>query len=299
MSRKRTSPQQHHDSDAAVEEMRTDGVIVERNGESFYPDHDDLNGYDVERAEEHDNRQSPRTLTDLRTIVQFHIGPDETWKEVTRVVTVSKSGASFELSHHCDVGRLVALVMPLPNEFRAYDLDEELYPVIGLVQYCYPSAADGDKQIYSVGVAFVGKSFPESHKENPLQNYHISGTTPSGMWQINASEATFKVRSAPRFWIPLHVTISQLKRDRSSSNYKEQTVTSNVSISGASATCTLDLKVGDRIKFACKEHDFYSIAIVRNRQATMGKRPVIHLEFVDHRFPVEKIAVPKVTAVTA
>ena len=294
MARKKTSAKQSNNSKPSAEVIK-DGVIVERHGE---PD-----SVMEERADSPasngDNRQTPRASTDLKTIVQFHIGPDETWKEVTHVLTVSKSGASFTLSHHCDVGRLVTLVMPLAREFRVYDLNEELYPVIGLVQYCYPAASSGDQQSYSVGVAFVGKSFPEGHKENPTQNYHISGTTPTGMWQIKPSEATFKVRAAPRFWIPLDVTISQIKRDRSNSNYKEETITSNVSTSGASVPCSLDLEVGDRIKFASKEHDFYSIGIVRNRQVKEGKKPMLHIEFVDTRFPIEKIPAPAVTEVTA
>jgi hypothetical protein len=294
MARKKTSPKQNN-SDRTAAAERKDAVIVERNAEAY-------SAMD-ETAESHspknDSRQAPRTVTDLKTIVQFHIGQDETWKEVTRVSTVSKSGASFTLSHHCDVGRLVTLVMPLAPEFRAYDFTEDLYPVIGLVQYCYPSAGSGDDRSYSVGVAFVGKTFPDGHKENPTQNYHISGTTSTGMWQIKPSGATFKVRSAPRFWVPLEVTVSQIKRDRSATDYKEQTVTSNVSTSGASVPCSLDLEIGDRIKFASKEHDFYTIGIVRNRQVKGGKKPVLHIEFVDNRFPVEKIAVPSVTAVTA
>lgn len=294
MARKRTSAKQNNNNRPA-DEVRKDAVIVERNGVPEVA----MDESEAPAAAGSDNRHAPRTLTDLKTIVQFHIGPDETWKEVTRVLTVSKSGASFTLSHHCDVGRLVTLVMPLANEFRAYDFTEELYPVIGLVQYCYPSPSSDDEKAYSVGVAFVGKTFPEGHKENPTQNYHISGTTSTGMWQIKPSGATFKVRAAPRFWIPLEVTITQIKRDRSSTDYKEQTVTSNVSTSGASVPCSLDLEIGDRIKFANKEHDFYTIGIVRNRQVKEGKKPVLHIEFVDNRFPVEKIAVPCVTDVTA
>jgi hypothetical protein len=294
MAKKRTTSTKQTLKDQPLETARqADPVTIERNGDPPVLLNEVLAD---EKAVETENRKAPRTITDLKTIVQFQTAPDKTWKEVTRVLTVSKSGASFSLTHHCDVGRLVTLVMPLPTEFRVYDFTEELYPVIGLIQYCYLSAADGDQPSYSVGVAFVGKCFPDGHKENPMQNYHISGTTSSGMWQIKPSGATFKVRAAPRFWIPLDVTITQIKRERS--NYKEHALVSNVSTSGAMVTCTLDVEIGERIKFASKEHDFYTIGIVRNRQLKEGKKPALHIEFVDNRFPVEKLAVPKVTAVT-
>lgn len=295
MARKRASAKNNSANNVSVKAKVSTTAVAEVD------EAQELDNDQVTEQTDPDNRRSPRTVTDLKTIVQFHIGPDETWKEVTRVLTVSRSGASFTMSHHCDVGRLVTLVMPLAPEFRAYDFTAELYPVIGLVQYCHPTTADGGQQTFSVGVAFVGKTFPEGHKENPTQNYHISGTTPTGMWQIKPSGATFKVRAAPRFWVPLEVTITQIKRDRASSgdDYKEQSVTTNVSMSGASVPCSLDLEIGDRLKFASKEHDFYTIAVVRNRQVKQGKKPVLHIEFVDNRFPVEKIAVPQVTAVTA
>jgi hypothetical protein len=294
MTRKKNSARLDPNRQVSVAERCTEAAIVDPN--------DDLYGagdeHDEEAAAGTEKRKASRTPTDLEAIVQFQLAPEHTWKEHTQVLTVSKSGANFALTRKCDVGTLVELLMPLPAELRAYDLSEELYTVIGLVQYCHPDLTAGDKQTYSVGVAFVGKSFPEGHEENPTQNYHISGTTTSGMWQIKPSGSSFKVRAASRLWVPLPVTITRIKRDRAL-DHKEHTVTSNVSTSGAAVLCRLDVDIGDRIKFASKEHNFYSFGIVRNRQVEPGKVPVLHIEFVDDRFPVEKIAVPRVTAVTA
>jgi len=69
---------------------------------------------------------------------------------------------------------------------------------------------------------------------------------------------------------------------------KESTVTGNISATGASVVCSLKADIGDRIKFACEKYDFYTIGIVRNRGAKSAEG-TLHIEFVDNRFPIEKI----------
>lgn len=241
-------------------------------------------------------RQKPEAK--LRAIVRFRTSPGHSWKEVTTPVNVSKSGASFLLKRPCDVGRLIMLVITMPVELRAYDFDEEFYPVIGLIQNCHEVFDQAGEVFYSVGVAFVGKDVPPGWDLNPTQNYRISGTTASGMWQIKAASDKFRVREATRYWVSLDVTISLL-RTKNITDYKQQTVTCNVSAKGAMVICSLEVAIGDRVKFASKEKDFYSICIVRDRQVKPGKLPFLHLEFVDARFPVERIPAVNVTAVTA
>ena len=250
-------------------------VVVQTEGENF--------GHDAKAPE----RQAT---------VKFHINADETCEEVTTLVSMSKSGASFYLSRPCHVGRLVTLEMPMPAELRAYGVPGEIYPVIGLVQYCYQSEVDGELLNF-VGVAFVGEHLSAEQQKEPMQCYYISGTTAAGMWQITPSLNAHQVRSAPRFWTELDITITRIRKDRTA-NYKEQTVTTNVSVGGAAVVCTLDVSVGERIKFGSSDLNFYAMAIVRDRQTPEGKRPTINLEFVESRFPVEKIIAKQVTRIT-
>ncbi|MEO7539903.1 MAG: PilZ domain-containing protein [Pyrinomonadaceae bacterium] len=245
---------------------------------------------------ETEHRTSERAATDIQAIIQFKESSDETWKEVTNLSSISKSGCSFELTRPCPVGRLVTIVTPLPEGLRAYDDKEPLYPVIGLIQHCYEVTAEGET-LYRLGAAFVGKSFPDSYKADPLQNYHICGTNPTGLWRITESGKKFQVRNASRFWITMDVTITWIQTEKRSHS-KEETVTMNISATGASVLSSLNVKVGDRLKFASKKHDFYTIGIVRNRRDRTDKLPIIHLEFIDRRFPVEKLSVPNVSAVT-
>ncbi len=239
-----------------------------------------------------DYRQTHRLPTELKTIVRVKESVDDDWKEVTIVQTVSRNGAGFTLERPVDVGRLVMLVMPLDPALRAYDKREENYPVMGLVQYCNSGIVD-DKPGYHVGVGFVGRTIPESYKTDPKQSYHITGMSEDGLWQIAESTTPFKVRKFPRFSVSMGVSVSLIKKgkkgDPKDPDSKEMTQTRNISATGASVVSTLDAAVGDKVKFGSKQHDFYAIAMVRNRDESDENGTTLHLEFLDAQFPMEKI----------
>jgi len=232
-----------------------------------------------------------RVPTELKTIVQVKESDAESWKEVTRVATISRSGAGFTLPRPCTVGRLVTLVMPLDPDLRAYDHDKELYPVMGLVQYCNEGLVDGQR-VYHVGVGFIGKQIPDSFKADPSQSYRISGMTQDGLWEVAEAESQFKNRKKPRYWVTIPVTISLLQKAGQAID-KEETFTKNVGSGGVSVSCTLVAGVGDKVKFACRELDFYAVALVRNRKAAKGEIPTLHLEFLDSELPIEKVIATK------
>lgn len=234
-----------------------------------------------------DKRIADRVPSELQTIVQVREGDGETWKEVTRVTTVSRNGAGFTLARPVAVGRLVTLVMPLDPELRAYDQEKELYPVMAIIQHCNRATVDGST-VYHVGVGFVGKEIPESFKTDPTQNYRITGMTTTGLWKVAEVESQFKKRKHPRYWVSLAVTISLLKR-ADNSGAKEETYTMNVAGGGASVVCSLEASVGEKVKIACPAFNFYAIAIVRNRKLRKNEMPTLHLEFVDAEFPIEKV----------
>jgi len=235
---------------------------------------------------EPEHRRRNRHAAELKTIVQVKESEHESWKEVTKVLTVSRNGAGFCLTRPCAVGRLVTLVMPLDPELRAYDKTEEVYPVLSIVQHCNASTIDGET-VYHVGVGFVGKKLPESYKADPTQNYRISGMKKDGLWEITEAESQFKNRRQPRYWISIPVMVSQLQRGQSS-GAKEETVTKNICAGGVSVASSLETNIGDKVKFACKELNFYSMAIVRNCKRTKGGT-TLHLEFIENEFPIDRV----------
>jgi hypothetical protein len=238
-----------------------------------------------------DKRTAHRATAELRAIVITKDYDGIATKEIIEVTTISRNGAGFNLSHECIPGQLVNLVLPMPDDMRAYDHGQKLYPVIGLVQYCNLTSVEG-KNSYQIGVGFIGKEVPESYKANPMQSYRISGMTTEGLWAITEAGRAFKPRKNPRFWLSLNVSISLIQKDIKSIS-KEETVTQNVSASGVAVFSQLDAKPGDRVKFACKDVDFYTMAVVKEYRTPAKEQATLHLEFIDESFPMDKIFQPK------
>lgn len=241
-----------------------------------------------EQLSEAETRKDIRVVTELESMVHGFDDDDEPWKEYTTILNLSKSGAGFTLTRPCVVGRLVKLTTAMPAELRAFDHTEKLYTVVGLIQYCNRMENAEEGELYNIGVAFAGKDFPESYFDNPAQSYRISGSDDRGTWTVAEAEAEFTKRRHARFRAHLDVTVSLIKKDRGSARQREDTVTHDISTNGACVVCSLPVEVGERVKFASKEHNFYAIAIVRNR-AYRNNRPTLHLEFVESSYPVKKI----------
>jgi hypothetical protein len=231
-------------------------------------------------------RNGERLVSSLKAIVQVKETNETIWKEVTKVTTVSRNGVGFSLSRPCTVGRLVNLILPMPVEYRAHDLNEELYNVIGIIQYCNAGKSGGER-IYHIGVGLVGPQVPESFRSDPRQNYRITGMQPNGLWSITEAASQFKVRKNPRYFITLPTTIGLIHRDDAVKS--EDTFTRNVSLAGASVTTSLSVRVGEKVRFACPALDFYAIAVVRNFIRDSEQTSTLHLEFDGRQFPTEYI----------
>jgi hypothetical protein len=238
-------------------------------------------------------RRESRVPINLRAVVKGKLNKTEIWKESTEITSLSRMGSGFCLPHPCSTGHLITLEIPMPDEFRAYDLNRKTYSIVALIQHCNERLVDGET-VYDIGVAFIGKNPPESYKENPEQSYRISGITDEGLWQIHEAQKPFKSRRHARYRVKVPITVSLIQKSRelfiNTRGKKEYTVTTEISQSGLSFLSSLEVDVGDKVKLACEEYDFYSIAIVRNRNEILSRLPSVHLEFVDARFPIEKIA---------
>lgn len=236
-------------------------------------------------------RGEVRRTIELEAIVSSNEPEDCSWKEIASVTSVSRNGIGFTSPRPCEVGRLVTLALPMPEEFRAYDRSKELYAVNGLVQYCTEISID-DQQGYNVGVALIGKKTPESYHEDPLQTYRINGMTKNGFWTIAEAERVFKPRRYPRYLISLEVGVSLLQKE-TRSVVRNTAVTRDLGIGGAAILSTLDAQVGDKVKFAFDKLNFYALAIVRNREELGSEESLLRLEFLEIGFPVDKLHLVK------
>jgi hypothetical protein len=236
---------------------------------------------------QNESRNSPRQALKLEAIIKVTEPDGTTWKEIAAVTTVSRTGLGFTLSRPCIVGRLVTMVLPMPTELRAYDHHGELYPVMALVQNCYRSS-ESDEEVFHIGVALIGKEIPESFKSDPCQNFRIDGMGENGLWKVVETKQAFTARRHQRYWKQLRVTLTLLKSE-TKTIVKESTVTRNIAAKGASVVSELDAEIGDRIKFNCKDVDFFSLAIVRDRKVSADTGTTLHLEFIDAVFPMEAV----------
>ena len=235
-------------------------------------------------------RISERATTFLSATVKFKENKDDFWKETTQTISISRNGAGFFLQRRCQVGQLLSLIIPLPRHLRCYDDDKELYRIWGLVQHCNQVITD-EAASYHVGVAFIGKNAPSGYKENPAQSYKIYGMDDDGLWKIAPTAKPFVNRKNPRFWTSLDVTLELLDAEGDDFT-REKTITENISVCGAAVYSNLDIEVDDCLHFTSREHDFSGLAVVRYKQKEEDERPKVHLEFVNAKFPVEKIILP-------
>ncbi len=225
------------------------------------------------------------TAMSLYAVVKGREKDDSQWREAADLISASSTGASFNLPRRCEVGTLISLMIPLPAHMRCYDHEKEFYRVWGLIQHCAPMTAD-DPTNFHTGVAFIGKNPPPSYKNDPGQFYRISGVDPEGMWSVEESKTEFKKRSDVRFWRPVDLYLALIDT-KDGATGGERTITENVSRSGAAVFTTLNVGIGDRVKFISEEYDFSGLAVVRNRQTGEDGRTRLHLRFVENLFPIE------------
>lgn len=227
------------------------------------------------------------TSMSLHAVVKGREEGDRQWKEVASLINVSPTGSSFNLPRRCEVGTLVSLMVPLPAHMRCYDYDKEFYRVWGLVQHCESMSSD-DPSNFHIGVAFIGKRAPASYRTDPLQHYRIAGVDEDGMWSAEESRTPFKKRAEVRFWKSIDLYLA-LVDTRDGSTRGERTVAENVSRSGAAVFTTMNVVIGDRVKFISEEYDFSGLAVVCNMQIGSDDRRRLHLKFVENKFPVKTL----------
>lgn len=232
--------------------------------------------------------RADRTFMSLYAVVKARdVDSGRHWKEVADLISVSPTGASFNLPRAADAGTLVSLTIPLPTHMRCYDFEREFYRVWGLVQHCAPMGAESATRFH-VGVAFIGKTAPKSHQENPAQHYRISGVGADGLWKVKETKTDFKQRADVRFWTSIDLYLA-LVDPKDGSLGGERTKAENVSRNGAAVFTTLDVGIGDRVKFISEQYDFSGLAVVCNRQVGDDERTRVHLKFVEAIFPIETL----------
>jgi hypothetical protein len=203
--------------------------------------------------------------------------PDGTpWEEMTATNDASYRGASFPLKHAHGVGQVLSLSLPLPRNFRVYDLAETSYRIYGLVRNTH-TGANGE---HVAGVMFIGRVPPKGYDVKPGGLYRLPADAKTGP---AADAKTGPVQSAERRRcerLQLFVNL-RLRRQGASGPVEEQTVTENVCRGGARVFTTLPVSSGETITVTDLDDRAAVEALVRNVYTGPDHVTRLNLQFPD------------------
>jgi hypothetical protein len=149
---------------------------------------------------------------------------------------------------------------------------------------------------YSIGVAFIGKNSPSGYFENPSTLFEITHREDEGLWHIERADVdnpdqthlAREERRQTRFFIPETVTLEVLDAEGNISA-TETTVTENISFGGAAVFTSLKVDAGSFVRIASDRYSVKIISVVRGSRSGPDGMSRLHLEFIDHFFPLEGI----------
>ena len=258
-----------------------------------------MNKLDIGR----NRRQRERLNLSLTIRVSCQEANAEIWEETTQSIDVTPFGAGFTLSRPIKIGRLLLLTLPMPRQLRCYDHLETNYQVWCVVRHV--RVIKGNElyhDVYSIGVAFIGKYPPASYNDYPETLYEAVEPNEVGFWRLveanskvvkNVEEPgekknTFAERSQLRHSIPIAVMI-EVFNESGETIASELTETENISPTGASVFTTLEIDSGRFVRISSESHNISLVAIVRARKNGEDGNTRLHLEFIDRQFPLEQI----------
>jgi hypothetical protein len=244
---------------------------------------------------EKEARRIQRLALALPVRVEGKIDRTVSWNEITRLKDVSAFGAGFHLNRPVKRGRLVALTLPMPRQLRCFDHMEPQYRIWGLVRRCITVSSNSAPEQYAIGIAFVGKNPPSGYAENPSRIYEIIERHGDGFWEIAEADDHPDERELPRdlrrhsrFPIPVSFLLEALD-DEGNVTAAEMTVTENISLGGAAVFTSLDAPVGTFLRVTSEQYKVTIISVVRGNRLGPDGIPRLHIEFIDHFFPLEGI----------
>jgi len=225
------------------------------------------------------------------------------WTEMTRLLDVTPFGAAFTLSRQTEPGRLLHLTLAMPRQLRCFDHIEDQYRVWSLVRHVREAKQPQGAGVglpkgtglprFEIGVAFVGKNPPKSFNADPSTRYEIESLSADGSWwearekdSTPANGAVPPRAEATRLSMPVEVTVEVLS-EKGEEQMSEQTVTENISRSGASVFTSLKIDRGRFVRVRSARFTLAVLSVVRGRRKGADNIDRLHLEFIDRAWPLE------------
>jgi hypothetical protein len=219
---------------------------------------------------------------------------DHEWEEMSRLVDVTPFGCRFPITHPTEPGRLLHLTMPMPRQLRVFDHVEDTYRVWALVRNVRSVPPQGNQvMLFHVGVAFVGKRPPSSFEAEPGKRYEIArSAVEATVWKVQEDAdkmvshiPTSDQRINTRHNIPITVLMEVIDKSGAIAE-TENTVTENISRSGAAVMTTLNIADGRFVRLSSDQPKVSRLAAVRGRRTGADGILRLHLEFIDGDWPL-------------
>ena len=208
-------------------------------------------------------RQDQRVGMWIPIRVQGHDTSGKAWEEMTKSLDVSQSGVAFVVKHPVQVGHVLHLALPLPREFRAYDLAKPSYQTYALVVSTAKVGAG-----IRVGAALLGKEAPPAHAERP------------GARVVGERRRSTRGRLLLKVHLGFDLEDGRVRR--------ETTVLEDFSGQGAKVQSKFDAPVGQTLEIDESEGVFRTRAEVRGSYVGADGVRRLHLRFLPP--PAAKLA---------
>jgi hypothetical protein len=214
-----------------------------------------------------ERRKEPRMPLGIPVRVQGH-NPDGTvWEEMTTTEDAYTGGVSFVVKHPIALGHVVFLSLPLPKNFRRYDLASASYSVYAVVRNTNP-VRGGQR----VGVMLLGRTPPKGFAEKPGGRFLLT-TDPV------AKPRTQERRRSSRYDLPVLVRLS--RHGNGVAGQQEQTITRNLGLGGALVLTSMAVAKHEHVTIEALDGSFRSRAEVQNVSVGKDNIPYLNLRFLD------------------
>ena len=212
---------------------------------------------------------------------------DFAWTEITRLNNVTPFGAGFTLKRPTEKGRLLHMTIPMPRQLRVFDHVEDQYRIWAVVRYMKPRTSN-QGMTFDVGVAFIGKRAPESYAKEPWKRYDVSTNVFEALTPADDIVTPFPTedqRIHTRHNIAVDMKIEVLDEGLQLIQ-TEQTVTEDISSTGATLFTTLQIPQGRFIRLTSEQYRVTAYAAIRSGSIGADGVPRIHIEFIDKEWPL-------------
>jgi len=211
-----------------------------------------------------ERRRDQRLGLSLPVRVTGHEPGGAAWEEMSATEDASFGGASFPLKHAHGVGQVLLLSLPLPRNYRRYDLAETSYKTYALVRNTRATAGGGR----IAGVRFLGRVPPKGFADAPGGRFRLPEDSKTG-------PAVDRRRDER---LQLFVNL-RLRRRGGGRVQEEQTVTEDVSRGGARVFTTLTVARGEALTVSDLADRISTAAVVRNVYVGRDRVTRLNLQF--------------------